>query len=82
MQKDFFEVIVTNGNTHLGGQDFDNILIKYCVEQFKNQTGIDISDDPKAMQRMRKECEQAKRNLSTSIEAHIYINSLSGNEDC
>jgi molecular chaperone DnaK (HSP70) len=76
-----FEVKATSGNTHLGGEDFDQRLMEYCMSQFKRQSGIDISDDKRAIQRLRKQCEMAKRTLSTQTSATIDCEALSGGVD-
>lgn len=76
-----FEVRATSGNTHLGGEDFDQRLIEYCMSQFKRQTGIDIKDDKRAIQRLRKQCENAKRTLSTQTSATIDCEALANGED-
>ncbi|KAG7360551.1 chaperone protein DnaK [Nitzschia inconspicua] len=76
-----FEVLATSGNTHLGGEDFDQRLMEYCMSQFKRQSGIDISDDKRAKQRLRKQCENAKRTLSTQTSATIDCEALAKGED-
>jgi molecular chaperone DnaK (HSP70) len=76
-----FEVRATSGNTHLGGEDFDQRLMEYCMSQFKRQSGIDISGDKRALQRLRKQCEQAKRTLSTQQSANIDCEALANGED-
>jgi molecular chaperone DnaK (HSP70) len=76
-----FEVRATSGNTHLGGQDFDHRLIEWCMSQFKRQSGIDIKDDNRAIQRLRKECEMAKRTLSTQTSATIDCEALANGVD-
>ncbi len=68
-----FEVKSTNGNTHLGGADFDRAIVNYLVEEFKKEQGIDISDDKAAMQRLRDEAEKAKIELSTTNEVDINL---------
>lgn len=68
-----FEVKSTNGDTHLGGADFDRVLVNYFVEEFKKDTGIDITDDKAAMQRLRDEAEKAKIELSTAQEVDINL---------
>jgi len=72
----FFEVVATNGDTHLGGEDFDNRLVSYFVQEFKTKTGKDISENARAMRRLRTACERAKRTLSTSTNTSIEIDSL------
>ena len=71
-----FEVKSTNGNTHLGGEDFDNNLVQYFVNEFKRKNGRDIGKNQKALRRLRTACERAKRTLSSSAEATIEIDSL------
>jgi heat shock protein 1/8 len=61
-----FEVKATAGDTHLGGEDFDNKLVEYCAAEFLKKTGLDIRDNPRAMRRLRTQCERAKRTLSSS----------------
>lgn len=61
-----FEVKATAGDTHLGGEDFDTKLLEYCASDFLKRKGIDIRNNPKAMRRLRTECERAKRILSAS----------------
>ncbi len=68
-----FEVLATNGNTFLGGEDFDRILSNWLVEDFKQQTGIDISNDKMAMQRVKDAAEKAKMELSTLKETEINL---------
>jgi molecular chaperone DnaK len=59
-----FRVISTNGDTHLGGDDIDRVLVDYAAEQFKRDTGIDLRKDPMALQRLQEACEKAKKELS------------------
>ncbi len=68
-----FEVKSTNGDTHLGGADFDRAIVNYLVEEFKKESGIDVADDKAAMQRMRDEAEKAKIELSTAQEVDINL---------
>ena len=68
-----FEVKSTNGDTHLGGADFDRVIINYFAEEFKKEHGIDISEDKAAMQRLRDEAEKAKIELSTSQEVDVNL---------
>lgn len=68
-----FEVKATNGDTHLGGADFDRVLINYFVDEFKKETGIDVSGDNAAMQRLRDEAEKAKIELSTAQEVDVNL---------
>lgn len=68
-----FEVKSTNGDTHLGGADFDRTIVNYFVDEFKKEHGIDISDDKAAMQRLRDEAEKAKIELSSAQEVDINL---------
>jgi molecular chaperone DnaK (HSP70) len=76
-----FEVRATAGNTHLGGEDFDQRLMEYCIKQFKRQTDIDVSGDKRAVQRLRKQCELAKRTLSTQTQATLDCEALAQGVD-
>jgi molecular chaperone DnaK len=67
------EVKATNGDTHLGGDDIDKVLIDYIVENFRKENGIDISKDPMALQRLKEAAERAKVELSQTIEADINL---------
>merc|ERR1712078_974879 len=60
IEEGIFEVKATNGHTHLGGEDFDNVLVDYCMMQFKKQTGIDIAGNARAMRRLRTQCERPR----------------------
>lgn len=68
-----FEVKSTNGDTHLGGADFDRVIINYFADEFKKEHGIDITDDKAAMQRLRDEAEKAKIELSTAQEVDVNL---------
>ncbi len=68
-----FEVKATNGDTHLGGDDWDNVLVDWIVGEFKNDTGIDLSKQPDAVQRIKEEAEKAKIALSSSQEYEINL---------
>ena len=76
-----FEVMSTNGDTHLGGEDFDNILVNYLVDEFKKESGIDITKDAAAMQRVKDEAEKAKKELSSSTSTDINLPFLSADAD-
>src|ERR1700690_562524 len=76
-----FEVKSTNGDTHLGGADFDRVLVNYFVDEFKKESGIDISDDKAAMQRLRVEAEKAKIELSTTNEVDVNLPFLTADAD-
>jgi len=71
-----FEVKATAGNTHLGGEDFDNRMVSFFVDQFKKKNKHDISNNARALRRLRTACERAKRTLSSSTQAAIEIDSL------
>ena len=73
IQKGVFEVKSTNGDTFLGGEDFDNVLVTHVVSQFKKEQGVDLTKDPAAMQRIREACEKAKRDLSIMTESDINL---------
>ncbi|KAG9299635.1 hypothetical protein G9A89_020806 [Geosiphon pyriformis] len=73
IQKGVFEVKSTNGNTHLGGEDFDITLVQYIVDQFKKEQGIDISKDRMAIQRIREAAEKAKIELSSTLQTDINL---------
>ncbi|MCK0526819.1 MULTISPECIES: molecular chaperone DnaK [unclassified Anaerobiospirillum] len=68
-----FEVLSTNGDTHLGGEDFDNRIINYLVEEFKNQQNVDLRQDPLAMQRLKEAAEKAKIELSSSQQTDVNL---------
>ncbi len=76
-----FEVLSTNGDTHLGGEDFDNILVNFLVDEFKKESGIDIKKDAAAMQRVKDEAEKAKKELSSSTSTDINLPFLSADAD-
>jgi heat shock protein 1/8 len=76
-----FEVKATAGDTHLGGEDFDNLLVDYCAEEFKKKTKIDIKGNAKALRRLRTSCEKAKRTLSSATQAAVEIDSLAEGND-
>ncbi len=76
-----FEVKSTNGDTHLGGADFDRTIVNFFVDEFKKESGIDISSDKAAMQRLRDEAEKAKIELSTAQEVDINLPFLTANAD-
>ena len=76
-----FEVLSTNGDTHLGGDDFDHVIIEWLINEFKNDEGADLSKDPMAMQRLKEAAEKAKIELSSSTTTEInlpYITSVDG----
>lgn len=68
-----FEVLATNGNTHLGGEDFDNRLINYLVDEFKREQGIDLRNDMLALQRLKEAAEKAKIELSSAQQTDVNL---------
>lgn len=68
-----FEVLSTNGDTNLGGDDFDQLIIEWLIEEFKKDQGIDLSKDQMALQRLKEEAEKAKKELSSTAEIDINI---------
>jgi L1 cell adhesion molecule like protein len=71
-----FEVKATAGDTHLGGEDFDNLLVEYFVSVFKRKNKKDLTTNPRSLRRLRTSCERAKRTLSSSASAVVEIDSL------
>ena len=71
-----FEVKSTSGDTHLGGEDFDNRMVTHFIQEFKRKHKKDISDNKRAVRRLRTACERAKRTLSSSSQASVEIDSL------
>jgi heat shock protein 1/8 len=76
-----FEVKATSGNTTLGGEDFDNRMVDYCIQEFKKKSKVDITGNDRALRRLRTACERAKRTLSSSQNTLIDVDSLSGGHD-
>jgi len=68
-----FEVLATNGDTHLGGEDFDNRVINYLVDEFKKEQGMDLRNDPLAMQRLKEAGEKAKIELSSASQTEVNL---------
>ena len=68
-----FEVLSTNGDTHLGGDDFDHVIIDWLAEEFKNDEGVDLRKDPMALQRLKEAAEKAKIELSSSTSTEINL---------
>lgn len=71
-----FEVKATAGDTHLGGEDFDSLMVEHCVAEFKRKSKLDVSGNPRALRRLRTACERAKRTLSSATQATVEIDSL------
>merc|ERR1711977_416346 len=76
IEEGIFEVKSTAGDTHLGGEDFDNRLVDYFVQEFKRKNKKDITDNARALRRLRSSCERAKRTLSSTAQTSIEIDSL------
>ena len=76
-----FEVKSTNGDTHLGGDDFDQKLVDYLAEEFKNNEGIDLRKDPMALQRLKEAAEKAKCELSTTLQTEINLPFITATAD-
>merc|ERR1712063_71898 len=76
IEEGIFEVKATAGDTHLGGEDFDNRMVDYFLQDFKRRHRKDITTNPRSLRRLRTSCERAKRTLSSSTQAHIEIDSL------
>ncbi|MBR2587569.1 molecular chaperone DnaK [Candidatus Saccharibacteria bacterium] len=76
-----FEVKATNGDTHLGGEDFDNVIVNYLCDEFKKESGIDIKKEPAAMQRIKDEAEKAKKELSSATSTDINLPFLTADAD-
>lgn len=76
-----FEVKSTNGDTHLGGDDFDHVLIDVIANDFQKETGVDIRKDPQALQRLKEAAEKAKCELSTSMNTEINLPFITMNQD-
>jgi L1 cell adhesion molecule like protein len=71
-----FEILATSGNLHLGGGDFDNRLVEWCMADFKKKSGLDITGNTRAIRRLRTACERAKRTLSSVTEACLEVDNL------
>ncbi|WRT67985.1 chaperone DnaK [Kwoniella shivajii] len=76
-----FEVLATAGDTHLGGEDFDNRVIDYLVKQYKRKTDVDVSKNNRAMGKLKREVEKAKRSLSSQMSTKIEIEAFEGGND-
>lgn len=76
-----FEVKSTNGDTHLGGEDFDLVIVNHFIDEFKKEHGIDVTDDKAAMQRLKEEAEKAKKELSSSQETDVNLPFLTADAD-
>lgn len=79
MQKGVFEVKSTNGDTHLGGEDFDIVLVNHILAEFKKESGVDLSTDRMAVQRIREAAEKAKIELSSTSQTEINLPFITAN---
>ena len=75
-----FEVKATNGDTHLGGDDFDRVVMDWLAEEFKKENGVDLRNDPQALQRLKEAGEKAKCELSSSMSSDIYLPFITMNQ--
>ena len=73
LSEDMFQVVATNGDTHLGGEDFDQRLIEHLIKEFKNENDLDLTTDRMALQRLKEAAERAKHELSVAIETDINL---------
>ncbi len=76
-----FEVISTSGDTHLGGEDFDSILINFFIDEFKKESGFDLNKDPMALQRLKEAAEKAKIELSTTEQTEVNLPYITADEN-
>ena len=76
-----FEVLSTNGDTHLGGEDFDNRIVNHFLDEFKKEEGIDLKNDSAAMQRLKDEAEKAKKELSSTTSYEVNLPFITADED-
>jgi molecular chaperone DnaK len=81
MAEGVFSVISTNGDTHLGGDDFDDTLINYVADEFKKEQGVNLREDPMALQRLQEACEKAKRELSSAQQTDINLPFISADQN-
>ena len=80
MSEGTFEVLATAGDNHLGGDDFDNVIVDWMADEFKKQYNIDLKADRMALQRMKEAAEKAKKDLSGTLQAHISLPFISANQ--
>jgi heat shock protein 1/8 len=81
LDEGIFEVKATAGDTHLGGADFDTLLVEHCMQEFKKKTKLDLKDNPRALRRLRTAVEKAKHTLSSATQANVEIDSLHEGQD-
>ena len=81
LSEDIFEVIGTKGDTHLGGEDFDRLLVDFCIDEFNKANNLDIRSNQRALKRLKFACEKCKIDLSNSLQSTIDIDSLMNGQD-
>ena len=81
IEEEVFEVVATRGDSNLGGTDIDEILVKHCVSDYKKKFGVDLTNDKRAISRLRTQCEKAKHNLSYSNDVYIDCEAISEDQD-
>ncbi|CBK24543.2 uncharacterized protein [Blastocystis hominis] len=81
IEKGYFEVLATNGDTHLGGEDFDNNLVDFCIKEFRRKYHRDPSKAQSSIRRLRSACERAKRILSSEVSTTIEVESMYDGQD-
>ena len=80
-EDEVYDVKANKGNNHLGDEDFDRRLMKYCIDEFRKKYSIDIKDNSRALRRLKKYCERAKIDLSSSKSTNIIIEDLMDGKD-
>ncbi len=80
LSEDMFQVVATNGDTHLGGEDFDQRLIEFLIEEFKKESNVDLTSDRMALQRLKEAAERAKHELSVALETDINLPFLTADD--
>lgn len=81
IEEGVFEVLATAGDTHLGGEDFDNRVMSYFIKQYKTKTGTDVSKNNRALGKLKREVEKAKRTLSSQMSTRIEIEAFENGND-
>lgn len=81
IEQGVIEVMATRGDTHLGGQDIDELLVKHCIADFKTKTNVDVTNNARAKARLQNQVNHAKHQLSATLSTVIDVESLSGDND-
>lgn len=81
-ENNMFHVLATAGDTHLGGEDFDNALAKHLAQEYHKQTGVDVRQNPRAMRQIKIAAEQAKRTLSSATQTIVNLSHIGNNNNC